>query len=83
VEEVARLKQEPGKDILIEGSAMLVQALMQADLIDEIKLMVHPAIAGSGKRLFNDGTAITKLMKLVESKTLGLGVVALSYELAR
>jgi riboflavin biosynthesis pyrimidine reductase len=56
---------------------------MQADLIDEVKLIVHPAIAGSGKRLFNDGTAITKLMKLVENKTLGLGVVAMSYELAR
>jgi dihydrofolate reductase len=82
VEEIAKLKQQPGKNILIEGSAMLVQALLQADLIDEINLIVHPAVAGSGKRLFNDGTANTKLMKLVENKTLSQGVVALTYELA-
>jgi dihydrofolate reductase len=62
---------------------MLVQALMQADLIDEINLMVHPAIAGSGKRLFDDGTAVTRLMKLVENRRLSRGVVALSYQLAR
>lgn len=83
VEEIARLKQQPGQDILVEGSAMLVQALMQADLIDELHLMVHPAIAASGKRLFNDGVGITKLMKLVENKTLSRGVVALSYELTK
>lgn len=82
VEEIAKLKQEPGKDILIEGSAMLVHALLQADLIDEIKLMVHPTIVGSGKRLFNDGTDI-KLMKLFENKPLSKGVVALSYELVK
>jgi riboflavin biosynthesis pyrimidine reductase len=62
---------------------MLVQALMQADLIDEINLMVHPAIAGSGKRLLDDGTAVTRLMKLVENRRLSRGVVALSYQLAR
>jgi dihydrofolate reductase len=83
VEEVAKLKQQPGKNILIEGSAMLVQALLQAELIDEINLVVHPAVAGSGKRLFNDGAANTKLMKLVENKTLRQGVVALTYELAK
>lgn len=82
LEEVARLKQQPGKNIVIEGSAMLVQALLQADLIDEIKLVVHPAVAGSGKRLFTDGAANTKLMKLVENQTLLQGVVALTYELA-
>jgi dihydrofolate reductase len=83
VEEVAKLKQQPGQSILIEGSAMLVQALLQADLIDEINLVVHPAVAGSGKRLFNDGAANTKRMKLVENKTLSQGVVALTYELAK
>ncbi len=82
VEEIARLKQQPGKNILIEGSAMLVLALLQADLIDEIHLIVHPAVAGGGKRLFNDGMANIKLMKLVENKTLCLGVVALTYTLA-
>jgi dihydrofolate reductase len=82
VEEIARLKQQPGKDILIEGSATLVQALLQADLIDEIKLMLHPIIAGSGKRFFHDGIDLTKL-KLVESKPISQGVVLLSYTLAK
>ncbi len=79
VEEIAKLKQQPGKDILIEGSATLVKSLAQAGLIDEYKLMVHPVIAGNGKRFFKDGMELTKL-KLVESKLLNLGVVALCYE---
>ena len=79
VEEIAKLKQQPGQDILIEGSATLVESLAQAGLIDEYKLLVHPAIMGSGKRFFKDGMGMTKL-KLVESKTLSLGVVSLCYE---
>lgn len=79
VEEIARLKQQPGKDILIEGSAMLVESLTQAGLIDEYRLLVHPAIVGSGKCFFKDGMGLTKL-KLVESKPLSLGVLALTYE---
>lgn len=82
VDEIAKLKQQPGQDILIEGSATLVEALLQADLIDELKLMVHPVIAGRGKRFFKDGMGLTKL-QLVESQPLSLGVVALSYELPR
>jgi dihydrofolate reductase len=82
VEEIAKLKQQPGKDILIEGSATLVQALAQAGLIDEYKLLVHPSVMGSGKRFFRDGMGLTKL-KLLESKPLSLGVVALSYEPAK
>ena len=76
------MKQQPGKDILIEGSATLVQALAQAGLIDEYKLLVHPSVMGRGKRFFREGTGLTKL-KLVESKLLSLGVVALSYEPAK
>jgi len=82
VEEIARLKQQPGKDILIEGSATLVPSLAQAGLIDEYKLLIHPAIVGSGKRFFKEGSDLTKL-KLVESKPISLGVVALSYEPAK
>ena len=82
MEEVARLKEQPGKDILIEGSAALVESLAQAGLIDAYKLLVHPAIMGSGKRFFKDGMGPTGL-KLVESKPLSFGVVALSYELVR
>jgi len=79
VEEIATLKQQPGQNILIEGSATLVEALAQAGLIDEYKLLVHPSIMGSGKRFFKDGMGLTKL-KLVESKPISLGVVLLGYE---
>jgi len=79
VEEITKLKRQPGKDILIEGSSALVESLAQTGLIDEYKILVHPAIAGSGKRFFKEGMGMTKL-KLVESKTLSLGVVLLCYE---
>lgn len=78
VEEIAKLKQQSGKDILIKGSAMLVQSLMQTGLIDEYRFMVHPVIVGSGKRFFSDEMGMTKL-KLVESKPISLGVVTLTY----
>ena len=77
-EEVLRLKQQPGKDILVFGSGRLVNALMQHDLIDEYRLMVFPIVLGSGQRLFEDGSD-TKVLRLVETKTLGSGVVVLSY----
>lgn len=79
VEEISRLKQQPGKNILIEGSAALVQFLAQAGLIDEYQLLIHPALAGSGKRFFKEGTGPTRL-KLLESKPISLGVVLLRYE---
>jgi len=81
-EEVSKLKQQPGQDILIGGSADLVNALLQHDLIDEFRLMVHPVIVGSGKRLFGDGSG-TKGLSLVDTKTLGSGVVVLTYQPAR
>jgi dihydrofolate reductase len=77
-EEVLRLKQQPGKDILVFGSGRLVNALMQHDLIDEYRLMVFPIVLGSGQRLFEDGSD-TKVLRLVETKTLGSGIVVLSY----
>jgi len=79
VEEIAQLKQQPGQEIQIEGSPTLVQSLMPTGLIDEYKFLVHPIIMGSGKRFFKDGIGMTKL-KLVESKTLSLGVVVLTYQ---
>ncbi len=81
VDEVARLKQQPGKNILIRGSATLVQALMQAGLIDQFRMMVHPVIVGNGKRFFREGMGLFKL-KLVESKPISKGVLLLSYEAA-
>ncbi len=82
IEEITKLKQQPGHDILIPGSATLVQSLMHTDLIDEYQFLVHPMIMGSGKRFFKDGMGMTRL-KLVESKTLSLGVVLLCYKPAK
>ncbi len=78
-EEITRLKQQPGKNIGITGSATLVQSLLQEDLLDELGLMVHPVVVGSGKHLFEDG-GDTKVLRLVETKTFGSGVVVLSYQ---
>jgi dihydrofolate reductase len=77
-EKVSRLKQQPGKDILVFGSGDLVITLMHHDLIDEYRLMVFPVVVGSGKRLFGDGLE-TKILRLIETKTFGSGVVVLSY----
>jgi dihydrofolate reductase len=79
VAEITRLKQQPGQKILIPGSATLVQSLMEAELIDEYRFLVHPIIMGRGKRFFKDGLPTTRL-KLVKTKTLGLGVMLLCYQ---
>jgi dihydrofolate reductase len=77
-EEVSGLKQQPGQDILVAGSAELVRTLMQHDLIDEFRLMVHPIVLGSGKRLFGDGCAM-QVLQLVDSRALGSGILLLTY----
>lgn len=79
VEEISRLKQQPGQDILVAGSCALVQTLIQHGLVDEYKLMVHPVVLGGGKRLFGGGTAM-QVLKLVGTQTFSSGIVALSYE---
>ncbi|PZR67971.1 MAG: pyrimidine reductase [Solirubrobacterales bacterium] len=77
--EVSKLKQQPGGDILVNGSAQLVQALMAKDLIDEYRLMVFPIVLGSGKRLFGDSGDPTTL-RLAETQAVGKdGVVILTY----
>jgi class 3 adenylate cyclase len=78
-EEIAKLKQQPGGDILIYGSGDLVNTLMKHDLIDEYRLMVHPVVLGSGKRLFRDGSDTTHL-RLVETRTFSSGVVLLTLQ---
>ncbi len=81
VEEITKLKQQDGEDIMVHGSAMLVQTLMQHNLVDRYRLLVYPAVMGKGKRLFKEGTTAT--LKLVESQTFSSGVVALIYEPAQ
>ncbi len=80
-EEVSKLKQQLGGDILINGSAQLVHTLMQHGLIDEYRLMVFPVVLGRGKRLFKDGSATTAL-RLVEAKSVGACLI-LIYQPAR
>ena len=77
-EEIEKLKNQPGKDIVISGSAVLVQSLMRYRLLDELRLMVHPILVGGGKRLF-DKEAETKPLELVDSKTFSTGVIYLTY----
>jgi dihydrofolate reductase len=78
-EELSRLKQEAGQDILIFGSGKLVHTLHERDLIDEYRLMIFPLVLGSGKRLFPGGNE-KKVLTLVETRTLGSGVVLLTYQ---
>jgi dihydrofolate reductase len=77
-EAVARLRQEPGKDLVILGSGKLAQALMRHDLIDEYILLIHPLVLGSGRRLFPDGGGPATL-RLVDSKTATTGVLIATY----
>ena len=80
-EEMSRLKQEDGQDILVFGSGQLVQTLHTWGIIDEYRLMVFPVVLGSGKRLFSDGEE-KKALKLIETRPFNSGVVVLSYQSA-
>jgi dihydrofolate reductase len=81
-EEISKLKQLPGNEIMLEGSAELVQLLAEANLVDEYRFMVHPVIMGSGKRLFRDGMHAAGL-KLVKTQPLDSGVIVLYYQSAK
>jgi dihydrofolate reductase len=70
VDEISKLKDETEGVILVAGSGTLVRALLGANLVDELRLMVFPTILGRGRRLFPDGIDRLKL-KLAESKTVG------------
>ncbi len=76
-DEVATLKKQPGADLLIYGSGDLVDELSRHHLIDEYRLMIHPVLVGSGKRLFNGPPATT--LHLVDTTTTDTGVVVLTY----
>jgi class 3 adenylate cyclase len=77
-EKIAELKQQSGGDVLLLGSADLLNSLIKHDVIDEYRLMVFPVVLGSGKRLFRAATDITHL-QLVDARTFASGVTVLSY----
>jgi dihydrofolate reductase len=77
-EKVARLKQEPGTDLLIMGSGDLIQSLMRRNVIDEYLLLIHPLVLGSGRRLFGDGGVFATL-QLVGARSTPNGVVIATY----
>ena len=80
--EVAKLLEQVAGDIVVHGSGRLVQALVDHDLFDELRLMVFPIVLGAGKRLFGE-TSDKKSLRLVDSRTVGDGVAILIYEPAR
>ena len=77
--EIRKLKAQPGGELLVYGSADLVDELLRHDLVDEYRILVYPVILGSGKRLFRDRID-THHLRLVGSRTFGSGVVLLTYE---
>ncbi len=80
-EKVSNLKQQPGPDLHVYGSANLVQTLMKHDLVDEFWLKIYPLTLGSGKRLFADG-AIPAAFKVTESQVSPSGIIIVNYERA-
>jgi dihydrofolate reductase len=75
---VARLKAQPGKDLLILGSGVLIQSLIRQNIVDQYVLLIHPLILGSGRRLFADSRDVTRL-RLVDTKTTTTGVLIATY----
>lgn len=77
VEEVRKLKAQPGKNIVIDGSSVLVHTLAEHDLIDEYSLLIYPLVLGNGKKLFAQGQNVQ--LRLIESKPFPSGVVLMRY----
>jgi dihydrofolate reductase len=80
-EAVGKLRTEHDGDIVVHGSSQLVHALLEHDLVDELRLMMYPVVLGAGKRLFGE-TSDTKSWRLTESKAIGDGVMILIYRSA-
>jgi dihydrofolate reductase len=78
---VARLKERPGKDLVVLGSGELVNSLMRSNLVDMYVLQIHPLLVGAGRRLFADGGSFAAL-RLVDTKTTTTGVVIATYQRA-
>jgi dihydrofolate reductase len=82
VNQVSNLKQELDGDIVVPASRQLVRTLMEHNLVDELRLMVHPVALGAGERLF-DETSDKQSMRLVDTRTVGDGLAFLAYEVVR
>ena len=80
-DEVTKLREKSGGDVVVHGSAQLVQTLVENDLVDELRLMVFPVVLGTGKRLFGK-TSDKKRLGLTDAKTVGDGVAILIYQRA-
>jgi dihydrofolate reductase len=78
VDEIRKLKGQPGKDIYVDGSSVLVHTLAQNDLVDEYSLLVFPVVLGNGKRVFPDGFYAG--LKLIETRSFPSGVVLMRYQ---
>jgi dihydrofolate reductase len=81
VEEVTKVREQHQGDIVVHGSAQLVQSLIEHDLVDELRLMVFPIVLGSGKHLFGE-TSDKKMLRLADSKVAGEGVLILTFRRA-
>ena len=82
VSEVSKLKQELGGDIVVYASYQLGRTLIEHDLVDELRLFVYPVVLGAGERLFGE-TSDQKPLRLVDTRTVGDGLVFLTYEFVR
>jgi dihydrofolate reductase len=82
VEEVSKLKQELEGEIVVPGSYQLGHTLIEHDLVDELRVVVFPVVLGAGERLFGE-TSDQKAMRLVATRTIGDGLVFLTYEFVR
>ena len=78
VGQLRALKEDPGRDILVAGSGVLVELLMHHNLVDEYRLLVYPVVLGAGKRLFKDGVKTT--LELINTDTFDTGVVLMRYK---
>jgi dihydrofolate reductase len=82
VTEISKLKQELDGEIVVPASRQLARTLIENDLVDEVRMVVFPVVLGAGERLFDETTG-KQPMRLVETKTIGDGLVFLSYQFVR
>jgi dihydrofolate reductase len=82
VDEVLKLRQELAGDIVVNGSTQLVHTLMEHDLVDEVRLLIHPVVLGAGERLFGE-TSDKKPMRRVSTQAVGDDITFLTYERVR